>query len=280
MVLKINLVGSGIKHSRMPQLQEYLGKVSGIDINYGKVDGELHASFSPIEIVKKSVQENYTGLNITHPYKSDLVSLVARPIISEHDQIGSFNTLKFENGQILGANTDYSGFIRAYNKHRNQQSPGKVFLVGAGGVGKAIAFALATLGCKEMVIYDRKEMQARILAKTLEQKGFNASVVTCGNIESAVLSADGLVNCTELGMYNHPGSAINLELIDKQQWAFDVVYTPMETELLSKCRDAGLQCISGYDLWIYQGLDAFTIFTGIEIEPDEKLLATIRNWFD
>jgi len=280
MVQKINLVGSGIKHSRMPQLQEYLGKMAGINISYGKVDGALDADFNLAGVVKKSVRENYTGLNITHPYKSAVVSLVTRAIIPEHDQIGSYNTLKFENGEILGANTDYSGFVRAYNKYRNQQSPGKVFLVGAGGVGRAIAFTLATLGCHELMIYDRRENQARVLAKTLEQKGLNACVVTSANLESAMLSADGLVNCTEMGMYNHPGSAIDAKLIGNQQWAFDAVYTPMETEFLSACREAGLLCICGYDLWIYQGLNAFTIFTGIEIEPDEKLLKTTRNWLD
>jgi len=278
MVLNINLVGSGIMHSRMPQLQEYLGKISGIAINYGKIDGGLDTGFNPVEVVKKSLRENYTGLNITHPYKSAVASLVARPLIAEHDRIGSYNTLKFENGEILGANTDYSGFIRAYKKHRNQQSPGKVFLVGAGGVGKAIAFALATLGCNNLAIYDREEMQSRVLAKSLEQKGLNACVVTSGNMESEILSADGLINCTEMGMHSHPGSAIDAKLIGNQQWAFDAVYTPMKTEFLSKCHEAGLQSISGYDLWIYQGLDAFTIFTGIEIEPDENLLNTTRNW--
>jgi len=280
MVLKINLLGSGIEHSRMPQLQEYLGNICGIAINYGKVDAGLDTDFSLAEVIEKSVRENFTGLNITHPYKSAVVSLVARAIIAEHEQIGSYNTLKFENGEILGANTDYSGFIRAYAKHRNQQAPGKVLLVGAGGVGRAIAFALGSLGCRELLIYDHKESQARSLAETLKQKGLNAGVVTSASVASAVLSADGLVNCTEMGMYNHPGSAIDTKLIGAQQWAFDAVYTPMETEFLTSCREAGMQCISGYDLWIYQGLEAFTIFTGIEIEPDENLLQTTRNWLD
>jgi len=278
MVLKINLLGSGIEHSRMPQLQEYLGNICGIAINYGKVDAGLDTDFSLAEVIEKSVRENFTGLNITHPYKSDVVGLVSRSIIPEHVQIGSFNILKFENGEILGANTDYSGFIRAYKKYRNQKPPGKVFLVGAGGVGRAIAFALAALGCSELFIYDRRENQAQILARNLEQKGLNACVVTPGDMASAVSSADGLVNCTEMGMYNHPGSAIDARLISNQQWAFDAVYTPMETEFLSKCREAGLLCISGYYLWIYQGLDAFTIFTGIEIKPDEKLLETTLSW--
>jgi len=280
MVLKINLLGSGIEHSRMPQLQEYLGNICGIAINYGKVDAGLDTDFSLAEVIEKSVRENFTGLNITHPYKSAVVSLVARAIIAEHEQIGSYNTLKFENGEILGANTDYSGFIRAYAKHRNQQAPGKVLLVGAGGVGRAIAFAFGSLGCRELLIYDHKESQARSLAETLKQKGLNAGVVTSASVASAVLSADGLVNCTEMGMYNHPGSAIDTKLIGTQQWAFDAVYTPMETEFLTSCREAGMQCISGYDLWIYQGLEAFTIFTGIEIEPDENLLQTTRNWLD
>lgn len=280
MALKMSLVGSGIQHSRMPQLQEYLGKLAGVEVSYSRVDGSLMDEFDPTTFVRQAISEGYSGLNITHPYKQAIVPLVDEACVDGHELIGSYNTLKFENSEVLAANTDFSGFIRTYNKYREEQSPGKVYLVGAGGVGRAIALALARLGCTELFIHDRQEAQAASLAGLLQQQGVNARTVHDNETSYAIRHSTGLVNCTQVGMYNHPGSAINLALIGDQQWAFDAVYTPMGTAFLKSCREKNLQCLSGFDLWLYQGVDAFRIFTGKDIEPDVMLTTTARGWLD
>jgi shikimate dehydrogenase len=92
--------------------------------------------------------------------------------------------------------------------------------------------------------------------------------------------ANGLVNCTALGMHSYPGSAFPKEYINDQHWAFDAVYTPLKTAFLQRCEEQGLTCINGFDLWIYQGLDAFKLFTGITVEAQEEVISTALSWLD
>ena len=105
-------------------------------------------------------------------------------------------------------------------------------------------------------------------------------IVTRQNLAASILAADGLVNCTALGMYQTPGSSIDLSLVSKQQWAFDAVYTPLKTEFMAHCQQSGMHCLSGFDLWFFQGLDAFQVFTGIKTQPDKNLKAEALSWLD
>ena len=278
MALYMGLIGAGIRQSRMPRLQEYLGQLAGIDIRYDIIDGADDPDFDPVAQVNKAQAAGYTGLNITHPYKSRIVNRVTRPYVADHGSIGSYNTIKFEHDDLLGANTDFSGFLRAYTLCRGDEPPGSICLVGAGGVGKAIAFALVKLGCRAITLHDHVPAQADALAAVLSQQGVDARAVDQDALADAIRSADALVNCTEMGMHHHPGSAIDLALIGGQTWAFDAVYTPLATAFMTRCREQGLQCMTGYDLWINQGLDAFRIFTGVALAADEHLLNTTRSW--
>lgn len=280
MALRMSLMGLGIARSRMPSLQSYLGSLVGLDIDYGLIDGEGIANFDPCDQVLRARDAGFYGLNVTHPYKQRIHRLVDRPTIAGHERIGSYNTLKFEAGEILGANTDFSGFMRGYRHHRGDHAPGHVVMCGAGGVGRAIAFALNALGCTHISIFDLSAEQAESLCQALAGEGGSASVITREQLPSTMLEADGLVNCTALGMYNHPGNAFPVDAIDTQAWAFDAVYTPLNTEFLDLCRQRGLHCISGFDLWIFQGLDAFQIFTGLEVQAEEPLIKTVLSWLD
>jgi len=273
-------MGSGISQSRMPRLQHYLGSLAGLEIDYGLIDGEGIAGFDPCERVGQTRTGGFHGLNITHPYKQRIHPLIDRPAINGHERIGSYNTLKFEAGEITGANTDFSGFIRGYRYHRGGRGPGHVVICGAGGVGRAVTFALLALECAHISIFDLSESQAGSLASALKKEGGSASVITSEQLPATMCEADGLVNCTSLGMYKHAGNAFPADAIGGQVWAFDAVYTPLNTDFLKLCRKAGLQCISGFDLWIFQGLDAFQIFTGIEVEADKALMETALSWLD
>ena len=197
-----------------------------------------------------------------------------------HERIGSYNTLTFKNGVIRGANTDFSGFMRGYRFRRGKLAPGKVLMAGAGGVGRAIAFGLGELGASEIALHDINAEQSQSLCTTLVDAGFNARVVAPEQLSDAIENADGLVNCTAIGMYSHPGNLFAPNLLGKQQWVFDAVYTPLDTEFIVAARSAGLQCISGFDLWIYQGLDAFKIFTGVDVQDSHELIETALSWLD
>ncbi|TXS90240.1 shikimate dehydrogenase [Parahaliea maris] len=278
--MRLALLGAGISRSSMPRLQHHLGSLVGVEIDYGLIDGENYGEADPCALVRQSIEQGYHGLNVTHPYKQKVHNLVREPAIAGHDRIGSYNTLKFTDRGILGANTDYSGFIRGYRFRRGEQLPGHVVMCGAGGVGSAIAFGLLELGCEHLSIYDLQPSQADALASKLRQFGGSAEVLEQSRFPDVARSAHGLVNCTALGMHSYPGNAFPFSVIGSQQWAFDAVYTPLKTEFLMQCQQAGLQCLSGFDLWIFQGLDAFSVFTGVDIEADETLIETALSWLD
>lgn len=218
------------------------------------------------------------GVNVTHPYKQLVCQVVSGPIMPGHERIGAYNTLVFREDLILGANTDYSGFISAYRFRRGNQNPGRVFLCGAGGVGHAIAWALAELDCEHLDIYDVNRKQAESLERDLNH-ALSVSVISEDAVAETVRACDGLINATSLGMHGHPGSAFNPALISQQSWAFDAVYTPLNTEFLQTCEAASIECLSGFNLWLFQGLDAFEALTGRRSEPTESLIQTTRSWF-
>ncbi|MGF1620001.1 MAG: hypothetical protein ACFCUR_05250 [Rhodomicrobiaceae bacterium] len=111
---------------------------------------------------------------------------------------------------------------------------------------------------------------------TLTRGVSNIEVSIAETIEQAVTGADGLVNCTPLGMIGQPGTAIPKRLLGSQRWAFDAVYTFVETEFLADVRSCGLAIMSGYELFFYQGLDAFRLFTGRSVDRPELRKCLIR----
>ncbi len=280
MALKLGLIGAGIAKSRMPLLQEYLGQLTGIPLTYELFDGEREEDFDPIAQLQKLREQGYAGANVTHPYKQQVHRFVTGPLVPGHEYIGSYNTVKFVDGLACGANTDYTGLIRGYRYRLGERSPGNVLLCGAGGVGRATAFALKALGVSTLGIFDINSAQANSLVATLQSHGVAAEVVTPAGFADYARGVDGLVNCTALGMYRYPGSAFPPEVIGSQQWAFDAVYTPLHTEFLIQCEQAGMVCLTGFDLWLFQGVDAFYHFTGVDVEVESSLIETALGWLD
>jgi len=144
--------------------------------------------------------------------------------------------------------------------------PGVVAMAGAGGVGKAAAFGIAELGASELRIFDMDTGKANALADALRASGTAMKVTVAASVDEAVEGTDGLVNCTPLGMDGIPGTAIPRRLIPGRRWAFDAVYTPVDTHFLMDARAEGVTPISGYELFFNQGVDAFRAFTGREVD--------------
>ena len=158
------------------------------------------------------------------------------------------NTVRFDEGSgAQGFNTDYTGFVRAFRSRFPGSVPGSVAIVGTGGAGRAIAFGLADLGARALRLFDQDRTRAERLASAL-QVGGGVHVELCTSVEEAAAGAEGLVNATPLGMHRHPGTAIPKAVIGGQAWAFDAVYTPLETQFLQNAARAGLAVLSGYEL--------------------------------
>lgn len=264
--VKLGLIGDNIAASRSPALHRIAGRLSGLNVSYDLLKpAELGQSFE--NVLAWAEASGYRGLNITYPYKERVVAHldVRDPAVRA---ISACNTVLFGAGQPVGWNTDYSGFMAAYRHGFGDMRPGVVAMAGSGGVGRAIAFALCQLRTAELRLFDIDPAKSQALAKALGILSAGTTVIVAGTIEEATRGADGLVNSTPIGMVGIGGSPFPQATIAGRRWAFDAVYTPVDTPFILAAREAGLELLSGYELFFYQGVDAFRHFTGKDVpEP-------------
>jgi shikimate dehydrogenase len=262
--IRLGLIGDNIAMSQSPRLHRLAGELSAQPVTYDRlVPRERGKTFD--ELFEYCARSGYRGVNITYPYKEKVVSKVE--IEDELVRaIGAVNTVVFKNGRALGFNTDYSGFGTAYSGTCGGASPGPTCLVGAGGVGRAIAFGLVALGARDIRITDQDPAKAEALAAALHagcpglrtQVGSDAPILARG--------VEGLVNGTPVGMVGHAGTPLPRAAMTGARWAFDAVYTPVDTAFLQDAASEGLTVITGYELFIGQGVDAWKIFTSIAVD--------------
>ncbi|MEX0955721.1 MAG: shikimate dehydrogenase [Rhizobiaceae bacterium] len=263
--IRLGLIGDNIARSQSPRLHVEAGRLCGLDVSYERlIPRDLGLDFAAV--FDRCASNGFRGINVTYPYKEEVVAHVAIPDPMTA-RIGACNTVLFANGQPEGHNTDYSGFVAAFRSTLGT-SPGVVALAGAGGVGKAVAFALARLGASQLRIYDTDAGRAGRLAATLAGAETGLSIVKAGSVEEAAAGANGLVNCTPLGMSGHAGTAMSPQHMRGASWAFDAVYTPVDTEFLRIATDAGLAVLNGWELFFHQGVGAFRHFTGADVDAN------------
>ncbi len=259
MSMVLGLLGQGIDRSMAPMLHETLGRLCGVDTVYPRHDHD--ASFRPeVEgFLQSLAAENVTGINVTHPFKEWVATLVEvdDPTVAA---IGAVNTLRFEtDGRIRAWNTDFLGLMEAYRKRFGDVGPGSVAMLGAGGFGRAAVFAMAVLGATEIRLYDPDGERAhRTAADVRAATGVNVGVSE--SAEEAANATDGILNCSPVGMHLHPGCPIDPAAISGTRWVFDAVYAPLETEFLRHAKAAGCVAMSGSELFFWQGIRAFEIF--------------------
>ena len=262
--IRLGLIGDNIAASRAPELHRLCGKLSGLAIIYDLlVPRDLNLDFDGV--FDRAQREGYRGVNITYPYKERVVGRLAVED-SSIKAISACNTVVFESSRPRGDNTDYTGFIAAYRMSYGTASPGVVAMAGSGGVGKAIAFALAQLKAKALHLFDVDRTKSEELKRSLARVFPALAVRIATSIEEACDGGDGLVNCTPLGMERIGGTAFPSSVLAGKRWAFDAVYTPVETEFIQNARGVGVEVMTGYELYFYQGVDAFRIFTGFDVD--------------
>ena len=172
----------------------------------------------------------------------------------------------FEPGGPRGFNSDYTGFIAAWRTRFETKRPGVVCQVGAGGVGRAVAFGLAELGAEAIRLVDLERPRAERLAAALREARPETETVIAASLERAADGARGIVNCSPVGMVGHEGTPVPRGLMDGADWAFDAVYTPVDTCFLADAESAGLETLTGYELFFEQGLDCTEIFLGGRVD--------------
>jgi shikimate dehydrogenase len=262
--IKLGLIGDNITRSKSPRLHRTAGRLTGHEVTYDRlIPRDMHLTFD--EVFEQARAGGFRGINVTYPYK-ELVTAKVTVIDPLVRAIGAVNTVVFDADGPKGFNTDYTGFMAAYRAVRGEGSPGTVCLIGTGGVGKAVAFGLIGLRAEAIRCVDLDAAKAETLAEALRALGSETRIETATNATDAAKGADGIINCTPLGMVGIGGTALPAVAMQGAKWAFDAVYTPVETQFLQDARAAGLTVISGYELFFGQGVDAWDIFTGIPLD--------------
>ncbi|HBM60060.1 MAG TPA: shikimate dehydrogenase [Citreicella sp.] len=262
--IRLGLIGDNIAASRSPRLHELAGLQNARVVQYDRlVPQDLGQSWDAI--FDGLAAKGYRGTNITYPYKEKVVPrlVIEDPLVRA---IGACNTAIFDQGRALGHNTDYSGFVAAYRRLRGDTPTGPVLMIGTGGVGRAVAFGLVALGTPEIRLVDMDPAKARALADDLRAAAPGLRVIVGEDAATAAQGAEGLINCTPVGMVGKPGTPLPAAAMASGTWAFDAVYTPVDTQFLTDAAARGLQILSGWELFFYQGVHAWTLFTGLPLD--------------
>ncbi|MCD1618578.1 shikimate dehydrogenase family protein [Salipiger marinus] len=262
--IRLGLIGDNIAASRSPRLHELAGLQNARVVQYDRlVPQDLGQSWDAI--FDGLAAKGYRGTNITYPYKEKVVSrlVIEDPLVRA---IGACNTAIFDQGRALGHNTDYSGFVAAYRRLRGDTPTGPVLMIGTGGVGRAVAFGLVALGTPEIRLVDMDPAKARALADDLRAAAPGLRVIVGEDAATAAQGAEGLINCTPVGMVGKPGTPLPAAAMASGTWAFDAVYTPVDTQFLTDAAARSLQILSGWELFFYQGVHAWTLFTGLPLD--------------
>ena len=268
----VGLIGSGIQASRSPSLHEREGAEQGLRYIYKIIDiAALGLSPDALpELLTAARRFGFAGLNITHPCKQTVIPLLDA-LSPDARALGAVNTVVFEKGRAIGHNTDWSGFAESFRRELADVARGRVVQFGAGGAGAAVAHALLTLGVDHLTIIDTDAARAAELAAALSDRFGAGRAVAGADVAVAVGGADGIVNTTPLGMAKYPGMPLAASLLQPRLWVADIVYFPLETELLRAARACGCRTMSGGGMAVFQAVGAFRLFAGVEPDAERML---------
>lgn len=260
----MGLVGEGVLPSLTPGLHMQEGKSHGLTLVDRPIDlGATGVAAEALsEVLDWAERLGFDALNVTYPCKQTVIPLLERldPVATA---VGAVNTVLFTPDGRIGYNTDTTGFERAFRAALRGVNTRRVVQVAAGGAGAAVADALLRLGTEELVVVDLDADRARRLADALSERhrrevwGANLN-----DLHELLGTSDGVVNCSPIGMHNHPGVPFDPKFLEARHWVADIVYRPIDTELLTAARAAGCRTMHGGHMAVGQAADTFQLVTG------------------
>lgn len=264
--LLLGLIGAGIQRSLSPALQEEEGRHHGLRVHYQLIDLDAAGvgTDALAGLVSAARTMGFAGLNVTYPCKQ-LVMPLLDALAEEAQAIGAVNTVVREGRNLVGHNTDSSGWSWGFRRALPGADLSHVVLIGAGGAGAACADAVLRLGAKQLSIVDRDPSRATALAERL-RRHFPRQKTTHADLGTALGDASGLIQATPMGMAKHPGSAVPEKLLRPSMWVSEIVYVPLETTLLKAARRIGCATMDGGHMNVGQALGAFKLFTGLDAD--------------
>jgi shikimate dehydrogenase len=212
----------------------------------------------------------FAGLNVTHPCKQAVIPHLDE-LSADAAALGAVNTVVLHDGRATGHNTDWWGFAESFRRNLPGVSLDRVVQLGAGGAGAAVAHALLTLGVRELAISDVDAARSTGLAAALCERFGEGRARAVDDLPAAMAEADGLVHCTPTGMHAHPGLPLPAALLRPSLWVAEIVYFPLETELVRVARRLGCRTLDGGGMAVFQAVEAFRLFTGATPNPERML---------
>ena len=270
--LLAGLIGTGIGASLTPALHEREGAEQGLRHVYRRLDLErlgLGVEALP-ELITAVERVGFAGLNITHPCKQAVIPLL-HGLSDDARALGAVNTVVLRDGERIGHNTDWWGFAEGFKRGLPDAKRDRVVQIGAGGAGSAVAHALLTLGAGRLSVFDTDAARAEAVAAALCARFGEGRAVAGADLPGAMAEGDGVVNCTPVGMAKYPGLPLPAELLRPSHWVAEIVYFPLETELLRTARARGCATLDGGGMAVFQAVGAFRLFTGLEPDAERML---------
>jgi len=264
------IIGDPIDHSLSPAIHNAAFSSLGLNCSYISFrvqEGQLKNSLDSLRAI------NIGGFNVTMPHKVRVLEYV-----DQYDKtvelVGAANTVKNEDGKFCAYNTDVLGFIKPLRQRGIDFSGFEVTILGAGGAARAVAVALAgERGIANINIFNRNTDRSKELANLLKKLGLRASIVSSDNIQNIASKSNLIINTTPLGMKGEQ-SLIKSSSIRKDAIVYDIVYKPINTNLLENARTAGAKVVYGYEMLLEQAIASFKIWFRRDppIEPMKKVL--------
>ena len=252
------VIGFPIAHSKSPKMHGLWLAQNGIKGHYVPL-AVLPDDFE--QVLKQLPKMGFVGANVTIPHKVTALQL-ATHATDRARQIGAANTITFgENGEIYADNTDGHGFItNIKSKYPDwSASTGPSLVLGAGGAARAVLSALLDDGAPQILIANRTRENADRLAHDF---GESVTVIEWSDVPTQIANVATLVNTTSLGMVGKPPMTLDLSQLQPETLVSDIVYTPLETDLLKTASDKGCKTIDGLGMLIYQGMPGFEKWFG------------------
>jgi shikimate dehydrogenase len=213
------------------------------------------------------VGQGFSGVNITYPFKQAVIPCL-HGLSESATLVGAVNTVAMRDGTMIGHNTDMDGFRDSLANGLPGAAMDRILLLGAGGAGAAVASALLSLGAGIVEISDAELDRAEALVRRLTELLGEGRVKALPIADIATRDIDGIVNATPMGMAAHPGIPIDASLVEARHWIADIVYFPLETELLRIARMKGCRTLDGSGMVVAQAARAFEIITGCPADQE------------
>ena len=261
----VGLLGANIQGSMSPALFADAFVAAGIDGYYHLLDADRLAERRLPQLLGTVKAAGFAGVNVTYPFKQDIIPLLDA-VDPEATQVGAVNTVSIApDGRTTGYNFDRRGWRNSFLEVLGPDSAkGKtVVQVGAGGAGRAVAFALMDLGVSDLIIHDLDPARANALKIEVSSHYGASRCRIAGSLEQDITGADGIVNATQVGMRGFPGCPVPVAAIKATHWAADVIYTPMQTAFLSAAVAKGARVLNGGGMCVHQAVAAFQCLTGV-----------------